>query len=39
METGYCKEVIVLVSSMNASSYYYCAGGKSYSEFADIMHK
>lgn len=38
-ETAYYKEVIIPVSKINASSYYYFARGKSYSRFADIMHK
>lgn len=38
-ETTYSKEVIILVSKINASSYYYFARGRSYSRLADIMHK
>lgn len=36
---AYYKEVVILVAKINASSYYYFARGKSYSPFADIMHK
>lgn len=36
-ETDNYKEVIILVSRINAFSYF--AGGKSCSQFADIIHK
>lgn len=37
-ETAYYEKAIILISKINASSYCYFARGRSYSQFADMVH-